>query len=71
VWHWLTTCTNNINKTNYISDENRGTTCVEIDDDDDCTFSYVLNEGSEKVQIYAEDEKSKNRCFSLLWGNKY
>ncbi|CAB4018780.1 Hypothetical predicted protein, partial [Paramuricea clavata] len=39
--------------------ENRGTTCVEIDDDDDCTFSYVLNEGSEKVQIYAEEEK---RC---------
>ncbi|XP_028399538.1 integrin beta-1-A-like [Dendronephthya gigantea] len=44
---------------NVESHEGQGTTCVEIDDDDDCTFSYVLIEGSEKVQIYAEEEK---RC---------
>ena len=49
-------------KLSIFSDEGQGTTCVEIDDDDDCTFSYVLIEGSEKVQIYVEEEKSKN-CF--------
>lgn len=45
------------------SDDTQGVTCVEIDDDDDCTFSYVLNEGSEKVEIFAEEEKSKTSCF--------
>ena len=57
-------------QTNDFSDESKGQTCIEIDDDDDCTFSYVLKQGSEKVEIFAEEEKSKNLCFSFLSGIK-
>ncbi|XP_046846829.1 integrin beta-1-A-like [Xenia sp. Carnegie-2017] len=53
----------NTSKINNVPDvkayESRGTTCVELDEDDDCTFSYILNEGNEKVEIFAESEK---RC---------
>ena len=39
---------------------------MEIDEDDDCTFSYVLVEKNNEAHIYAEEEKSKNRFHNFL-----
>lgn len=42
-----------------ISDKTEGRTkCVTVDDEDDCTFEFVLHETPESVMIYVDEDKS-------------